>query len=91
MEKLSRFDVLQFSEYYADLKFLETKTGKYFIKTAKLSDKTSRSSEETCSPQKIQDKELNALLRTAAEMVLIYLNCTSIIIFTILNLSLIRI
>ncbi|OAD52342.1 5'-3' exoribonuclease 1 [Eufriesea mexicana] len=68
MEKLSRFDILQFSEYYADLKFLETKTGKYFIKTAKQNDKTSRSSEETYSPQKIQDKEFNALLRTAAEM-----------------------
>lgn len=68
MERLSRFDILQFSEYYADLKYLESKTGRSLIETEKLNEKKS-SNEEIRSPKKVQDKEFDMLLRTAAEMV----------------------
>ncbi|PBC30137.1 5'-3' exoribonuclease [Apis cerana cerana] len=67
MERLSRFDILQFSEYYADLKYLESKTGRSLIETEKLNEKKS-SNEEIRSPKKVQDKEFDMLLRTAAEM-----------------------
>lgn len=73
MERLSRFDVLQFSEYYADLKYLESKTGRPLIETEK-NDKRSGTSEETRSPRKTQDKDcfrFDALLRSVADMVLI--------------------
>lgn len=68
MERLSRFDILQFSEYYVDLKYLESKTGRSLIETEKLNEKKS-SNEEIRSPKKVQDKEFDMLLRTAAEMV----------------------
>lgn len=68
MERLSRFDILQFSEYYADLKYLESKTGRSLIETEKLNEKKSNN-EEIRSPKKVQDKEFDMLLRTAAEMV----------------------
>lgn len=67
MERLSRFDTLQFSEYYADLKYLESKTGR--TETENSNDKRSGSTEETRSPRKMQDKEFDALLRSAADMV----------------------
>lgn len=69
MERLSRFDTLQFSEYYADLKYLESKTGRSLTETENSNDKRSGSSEETRSPRKMQDKEFDALLRSAADMV----------------------
>ena len=74
MERLSRFDMLQFSEYYADMKYLESKTGRSLVETEKPNDKRSGTSEETCSPRKTQDKDFfrfDALLRSAADMVFI--------------------
>ncbi|XP_071874436.1 5'-3' exoribonuclease pacman isoform X1 [Bombus fervidus] len=68
MERLSRFDTLQFSEYYADLKYFESKIGRSLTETENSNDKRSGSTEETRSPRKMQDKEFDALLRSAADM-----------------------
>lgn len=67
MERLSRFDFLQFSEHFADLKYLESKTGRRYTECDKPVSK--QDGEEVPSPKKVQDKEFDALLRAAADMV----------------------
>ncbi|XP_076236219.1 5'-3' exoribonuclease pacman [Calliopsis andreniformis] len=68
MERLSRFDTIQFSEHYADLKYFESKTGRCLTEFDKSNNKKLEENEEIPSPRKIQDKEFDALLRSAAEM-----------------------
>lgn len=72
MERLSLFDMIQFSDHYADLKYFESKTGRPLTEASdKVSRIKSEGSEETMSPKRLPDKEFEALLRSAAEMVLI--------------------
>lgn len=72
MKRLSRLDKLHFSDHYEILKYFESKTGKRFIESDKTCKKL-ENNEEILSPQRIQDKEFDALLRSAAEMVLVYI------------------
>lgn len=70
MERLSRLDLKQFNEHYADLKYFESKTGRKPNETErhvyeKFED------EEVASPKKIQNKDLDALIKSTAEMVFI--------------------
>jgi len=65
MEKLSRLDVEQFNEHYADLKFFEKKRSNESERHKKSEDS------ETASPKKIQNKDLEALIKNTAEMVII--------------------
>ncbi|XP_076181018.1 5'-3' exoribonuclease pacman isoform X2 [Ptiloglossa arizonensis] len=67
MKRLSRLDKLHFSDHYEILKYFESKTGKRFIESDKTCKKL-ENNEEILSPQRIQDKEFDALLRSAAEM-----------------------
>lgn len=62
MERLSCFDILKFSEHYADLKYLEGKMGRPLNETEKPNHKKSEGSEQNLSPKKMQDKEFCALL-----------------------------
>ncbi|KOC61668.1 5'-3' exoribonuclease 1 [Habropoda laboriosa] len=69
MERLSRFDLLQFSEYYADIKYLESKIGNPLADTEKLNQlKKSDNNDKILFPKTVQDKEFDALLRSVAEM-----------------------
>ncbi|XP_012226430.1 5'-3' exoribonuclease 1 [Linepithema humile] len=69
MEKLSRLDLEQFNEHYADLKFFESKTGRRPNETERHVYKKSEDS-ETASPKKIQNKDLEALIKNTTEMTL---------------------
>lgn len=71
MERLSRFDTILFSEHYADLKYFESKTGRRLLECDKLSYEKVEEGEEGSFPNKIKDKEFDALLRSAAGLVLI--------------------
>lgn len=70
MEKLSRLDLEQFNEHYADLKYFESKTGRRPNETERHVYKKSED-DEAALPQKIQNKELDALIKSTADMVLI--------------------
>ncbi|XP_029050758.1 5'-3' exoribonuclease 1 [Osmia bicornis bicornis] len=70
MERLSCFDILKFSEHYADLKYLEGKMGRPLTETDKPNHKKSEGNEQNLSPKKMQDKEFCALLRAAVDMTL---------------------
>lgn len=70
MEKLSRLDVEQFNEHYADLKFFESKTGRRPNESERHVYKKSEDG-ETASPKKIQNKDLEALIKNTTEMVAI--------------------
>lgn len=70
MEKLSRLDIKQFNEHYADLKYFESKTGRKPNETDRHIYKKSED-EEATSPKKIQNKDLDALIKSTAEMVFI--------------------
>lgn len=70
MENLSCLDLEQFNEHYADLKFFESKTGRRPNETErhvykKLED------DEIAIPQKIQDKDLDTVVKNTTEMVFI--------------------
>ncbi|CAK9827029.1 5'-3' exoribonuclease 1 [Anthophora retusa] len=68
MERLSHFDLMHFSDYYADIKYLESKMGKSLADTEKLNQlKKSDNSDEILFPKIVHDKEFDALLRSAAE------------------------
>lgn len=69
MERLSRFDTLQFAEHYADLKYLESKSERRFTEPVRPNRKKLDNGEEVPSPKRAQDKEFDALLRSIAEMV----------------------
>jgi len=71
MEKLSRLDVEQFNEHYADIKFFESKTGRRPNESERYVYKKSEDS-ETVSPKKTQNKDLDALIKSTTDMVLIY-------------------
>ncbi|XP_076757496.1 5'-3' exoribonuclease pacman isoform X1 [Xylocopa sonorina] len=68
MERLSKFDMLKFSEYHADVKYLESKTGRPLVENERVNHIKSDSSDGTPSPKRMPDKEIDALLRSAAEM-----------------------
>lgn len=68
MERLSRLDVEQFNEHYADLKFFETKTGRRPNESERHVYKKSEDGEAS-SPKKTQNKDLDALIKSTAEMV----------------------
>lgn len=68
MERLSRLDVEQFNEHYADIKFFESKTGRRPNETERHVYKKSEDS-ETATPKKIQNKDLESLIKNTAEMV----------------------
>lgn len=70
MEKLSRLDLEQFNEQYADLKYFESKTGRRPNESERHVYKKSED-DETAFPQKIQNKDLDALIKSTTEMVLI--------------------
>jgi len=70
MEKLSRLDVEQFNEHYADIKFFESKTGRRPNESERHVYKKSEDS-ETASPKKTQNKELDVLIKSTTEMVLV--------------------
>ncbi|EZA57402.1 hypothetical protein DMN91_008681 [Ooceraea biroi] len=61
MEKLSRLDVEQFNEYYTDLKFFESKTGRRPNESERHVYKKSEE-DEIASPKKTQNKDLDALI-----------------------------
>ncbi|XP_011642826.1 5'-3' exoribonuclease 1 [Pogonomyrmex barbatus] len=67
MEKLSRLDVEQFNEQYADIKFFESKTGRRPNESERHVYKKSEDS-DTASPKKTQNKDLDALIKSTAEM-----------------------
>ncbi|XP_029664328.1 5'-3' exoribonuclease 1 isoform X1 [Formica exsecta] len=67
MEKLSRLDLEQFNEQYADLKYFESKTGRRPNETERHVYKKSED-DETAFPQKIQNKDLDALIKSTTEM-----------------------
>jgi 5'-3' exoribonuclease 1 len=69
MEKLSRLDVEQFNEYYTDLKFFESKTGRRPNESERHVYKKSED-DEGVSPKKTQNKDLDALIEMT-EMVFI--------------------
>lgn len=69
MEKLSRLDLEQFNEHYADLKYFESKTGRRPNETERHVYKKSEDDENVV--QKIQNKDLDALIKSTAEMVLV--------------------
>lgn len=66
MEKLSRLDLEQFNEHYADLKYFESKTGRRPNETERHVYKKSEDDENVV--QKIQNKDLDALIKSTAEM-----------------------
>ncbi|XP_003702478.2 5'-3' exoribonuclease pacman [Megachile rotundata] len=68
MERLSSFDILKFSEHYADLKYLEGKMGRPLTETEKVNHRKSESSEQNSSPKKAQDKRFNAFIKAVDEM-----------------------
>ncbi|XP_050453966.1 5'-3' exoribonuclease 1 isoform X1 [Cataglyphis hispanica] len=67
MEKLSRLDLEQFNEHYADLKYFESKTGRRPNETERHVYKKSED-DESAFPQKIQNKDLDALIKSTTEM-----------------------
>ncbi|XP_071639281.1 5'-3' exoribonuclease 1 [Temnothorax longispinosus] len=67
MEKLSRLDVEQFNEHYADIKFFENKTGRRPNESERHVYKKSDDS-ENASPKKTQNKDLDALIKSTTEM-----------------------
>ncbi|XP_032684890.1 5'-3' exoribonuclease 1 isoform X3 [Odontomachus brunneus] len=67
MERLSRLDLKQFNEHYADLKYFESKTGRKPNETERHVYEKSED-EEVASPKKIQNKDLDALIKSTAEM-----------------------
>lgn len=67
MEKLSRLDVEQFNEHYADIKFFESKTGRRPNESERHVYKKSEDS-ETASPKKMQNKDLDVLIKNTTEM-----------------------
>lgn len=67
MEKLSRLDLEQFNEQYADIKFFESKTGRRPNESERHVYKKSEDS-ETASPKKTQNKDLDALIKSTTEM-----------------------
>lgn len=69
MEKLSRLDVEQFNEHYADIKFFESKTGRRPNESERHVYKKSEDN-ETASPKKTQNKDLDALIKSTTDMVL---------------------
>ncbi|XP_036149459.1 5'-3' exoribonuclease 1 isoform X2 [Monomorium pharaonis] len=68
MEKLSRLDVEQFNEHYADIKFFESKTGRKPNETERHVYKKLEDGLETSSPKKTQNKDLDALIKSTTEM-----------------------
>ncbi|XP_076684631.1 5'-3' exoribonuclease pacman isoform X2 [Andrena cerasifolii] len=68
MERLSRFDTLQFAEHYADLKYLESKSERRFTESVRPNRKKLDDGEEVPPPKRAQDKEFDVLLRSIAEM-----------------------
>lgn len=68
MEKLSRLDIEQFNEHYADLKYFESKTGRKLNESERHVYKKLEDG-ETVSPKKIQNKDLDALIKSTTEMV----------------------
>jgi len=70
MERLSRLDVEQFNEQYADIKFFESKTGRRPNESERHIYKKTEDS-ESASPKKTQNKDLDALIKSTREMVLI--------------------
>lgn len=70
MERLSRLDVEQFNEQYADIKFFESKTGRRPNESERHIYKKTEDN-ESASPKKTQNKDLDALIKSTREMVLI--------------------
>ncbi|KZC09221.1 5'-3' exoribonuclease 1 [Dufourea novaeangliae] len=69
MERLSRFDFIQFAEYSAVLKYLESKTGRRVAESDRpICKKIDNSEEVPSSPKRVQDKEFDTLLRASADM-----------------------
>lgn len=70
MEKLSRVDIEQFAEHYADLKYFESKTGRRPNETERHSYKNSESLADS-SPKNTanKDKDLEDLIKSTDEMV----------------------
>lgn len=58
MNKLGNYDMEHFDEIYADLKFLESKTGRRINEN----EKSENTSNEVSTPKKIMNKALNALI-----------------------------
>ncbi|KYM94136.1 PREDICTED: 5'-3' exoribonuclease 1 [Cyphomyrmex costatus] len=68
MEKLSRLDVEQFNEQYADIKFFESKTGRRPNESERYIYKKTEDS-ENASPKKTQNKDfLDALIKNTKDM-----------------------
>ncbi|KYN27760.1 5'-3' exoribonuclease 1 [Trachymyrmex cornetzi] len=67
MERLSRLDVEQFNEQYADIKFFESKTGRRPNESERHVYKKTEDS-ESASPKKTQNKDLDALIKSTKEM-----------------------
>ncbi|XP_011256685.1 5'-3' exoribonuclease 1 isoform X2 [Camponotus floridanus] len=67
MENLSHLDLEQFNEHYADLKYFESKTGRRPNETERHVYKKSED-DDIAIPQKIQDKDLDAVIKNTTEM-----------------------
>nr|XP_033337296.1 5'-3' exoribonuclease 1 [Megalopta genalis] len=70
IERLSRFDLLQFSTHYADLKYLEGKMERRFPNSDIPMCKKPEDSNNIPTPKRVQDKEFDNLLRAAADTTL---------------------
>ncbi|XP_076630209.1 5'-3' exoribonuclease pacman [Colletes latitarsis] len=68
MERLSRFDLLTFSDHWANLKYFESKTGRRLTESDKTDCKKLEDNKEILFSKSAEDKEFDALLRSAADM-----------------------
>ncbi|KAG7212279.1 hypothetical protein KM043_012607 [Ampulex compressa] len=69
MARLSRLDMQQFNEQYADLKYFESKTGRRPNESERhIYRKSDNISDEAASPEKVQNKDLEALIKSTNEM-----------------------
>lgn len=70
MEKLSSLDVEQFKEHYADLKYFESKTSRKSNESERFVYKQLED-DEVVSPRKTKNKDLDALIKSTTDMVII--------------------
>lgn len=68
MERLSRVDIEQFTEHYADLKYFESKTGRRPNETERHSYKNNEAP-SSASPRKSGNKDLEDLIKSTDDMV----------------------
>ena len=72
MDRLSKLDTEKFAEHFAVLKYFESKTGRRPNEMERTSYAKSKDSPDNfASPKKLTNKELNALIKSTDDMVLV--------------------